>query len=292
MSELREVGHVLPPRTSMRSPLLLIPAFALFTACGAPSSDGATSASSDLTDDQTGIDVQVLQVWTPGKLFPTAPQPWQGAGASDVSIHADDPAACATLRSSSTPPGGSGSHWEDREVDCTTAFANAAPFDVTHAAGPVMTPVTFTVTKSVESGVTYVDPDFCNRIEVRVVVRDAASSSPSFAGVGFWTSRGETFASKSDLQNVGHTRLANGDDATVYRFTGISTCISSAHNSTSGNEFQTFSFKPYAAYDANGNRYRVWERIPGNHTIGKSWPGEQPAVDSSGFDRQNDLLAH
>ena len=72
---------------------------------------------------------------------------------------------------------------------------------------------------------------------------------------------------------------------------------SAAHNSTSGNEYQTFAFKPYAAYDAASavlgepTRYRVWERISGNHVIGRSWPGSQPVVAASGFDRQADLLA-
>ena len=51
--------------------------------------------------------------------------------------------------------------------------------------------------------------------------------------------------------------------------------------------YQTFSFKPYAAYDAPAatarrRAYRVWESIRGNHTIGRSWPGSQPAVDASG----------
>ena len=91
--------------------------------------------------------------------------------------------------------------------------------------------------------------------------------------------------------------LTNHEAAIVYRFSGISTCISSAHNSTSGNIYQTFSFKPYAAFDvtpADGDakRYRVWERISGNHTVGRSWPGSHPAVDSNGFDRQGELLAH
>jgi hypothetical protein len=158
-----------------------------------------------------------------------------------------------------------------------------------------MTPVRFTVTKDVNGGQMFVDPDFCSRVELRVVVREAAASQPSFSGVGFWTSRGESFTPKNELQEVGRTRLASGEGAIVYRFSGISTCISSAHNSTSGNAYQTFSFKPYAAYDAEGGgearRYRVWENIRGNHTIGRSWPGAQPVVDASGFDRQGDLLA-
>jgi hypothetical protein len=157
-----------------------------------------------------------------------------------------------------------------------------------------MTPMRFTIEKSTQG--TYFDPDYCRRIELRVVVRDAASAQPSFAGVGFWSGRGETFTPKSELQAVGHVRLARGDEATVYRFTGISTCLSSAHSSTSGNMYQTFSFKPYAAYDVPGeggdvNRYRVWEQIQGNHTIGRSWPGSTPQVNADAFDRQSELLA-
>ena len=265
--------------------------FALGTAActGAAHDDNAQSTTSDLTQaDQLGIDAQVLQVWTPGRLFPRAPQGWQGSTANDVSIDADT--ACTTIDSRAW------SHWVDTTVDCTSAFAGAAPFDLTHVAGPVLGPVKFTVSKDQSGGAIYVDPDFCSYVEMRVVVREAAAAAPSFAGVGFYTSRGDSFTAKDKLQEVGRTRLVNGDAAIVYRFTGISTCISSAHNSTSGNEYQTFAFKPYAAFDTPSDgdvkRYRVWERINGNHEIGRSWPGSQPAVNSSGFDRQADLLAH
>ena len=266
----------------MRSPFFFLFAASFLAACSAPTADDAAASSSDLTEEQSGIDVQVLQVWTPGKLFPAKPQPWQSAGRDDVAL---DSAACATLRSDTN------GSWEHTSLDCDRAFAAAVPFDVTGEAGPVMTPVRFEASKRIPDGATYIDPDFCNRIEVRAVVRDASASAPSFAGIGFWTARGETFTPKAELQPVGHVTLASGEAATVYRFAGISTCISSAHNSTSGNMYQTFSFKPYAAYDANGNRYRVWERIPGNHRIGRSWPGERPAVDATGFDRQAELLA-
>src|SRR4051794_31926936 len=104
----------------------------------APDDDGAASSDSALTEtNQTGIDAQVLQVWTPGRLFPRAAQPWQGMGPHDVSIDAEH--VCTVLETNSW------SHWVDTKVDCTSAFAAAAPFDVTHAAGPVMTPVRFTV---------------------------------------------------------------------------------------------------------------------------------------------------
>jgi hypothetical protein len=260
------------------------------TACGgAPASDGAESSTSGLTQtvEESGVDAQVLQVWTPGRLFPAVAQGWQSPRPGDATIDADT--ACTTLETRGW------SHWLDKTVDCEAAFASAAPFDLTHAPGPVMTPVHFTVSKDVNGGQLYVDPDFCSYLELRVVARDAATTQPSFAGIGFWTSRGEHFTPKGALQAVGQTRLANGEAATVFRFTGISTCISSAHSSTSGNMYQTFAFKPYAAYDApDGNdtkRFRVWERIQGNHLIGRSWPGAQPAVDATSFDRQAELLA-
>lgn len=258
--------------------------------CAAPASadDGATSSDSALSEsDQAGIDAQVLQVWTPGRVFPLPVQPWQSGGPSDVVIDAST--ACPTIESRTFAP------WTYDTVDCGAALAKAAPFDVTHAAGPVVSPVRFTVTRN--GAAVNVDPDFCDRIEVRVVVREAAATQPSFAGVGFWSSRGDGFTAKDALQEVGRVTLANHEAAIVYRFSGISTCISSAHNSTSGNMYQTFSFKPFAAFDvtaADGEatRYRVWERIMGNHTLGRSWPGSQPAVDSKGFDRQGELLAH
>jgi hypothetical protein len=291
------VGQMLPPPTMTRSLLALVvlgPFASLLLGglgCAAPSGDdGATSSDSALTDaDQLGIDAQVLQIWTPGRLFPRPPQSWQSPKPSDVAIDAD--AQCTTVESRSW------STWIDNTVDCTQAFANVTPFDVTNAVGPVMTPVRFTVSKNQSTGQIQVDPDFCDRVELRVVVREAAATQSSFAGVGFWSSRGDTFTPKSALQEVGRTTLANHEAAIVYRFAGISTCISSAHNSTSGNSFQTFSFKPYAAFDAavpggETKRYRVWERITGNHTIGRSWPGSQPVVNDTGFDRQAEILAH
>ncbi len=264
--------------------LYVFPFFATLAACGGASQDDTGAASSDLTQvDQTGIDAQVLQVWTPGRLFPTAsPGGWFGPTAKGAKL---DASACTTTRSQTF------GEYTERDVDCTPDFAKAAPFDVDGKPGPVMTPVRFTIEGRTAGGPQYTDPDYCNYVELRLVVRDAAASQPSFAGVGFYTSKGDSFAKKEDLQAVGHTRLKNGDDATVYRFTGISTCISSAHNSTSGNEFQTFAFKPYAAYDVAGTRYRVWESNKGNFELGRSWPGEQPVVDSQGFDRQHDLLA-
>lgn len=279
----------------MRFHSILLCSVGLTFAAGCSQSTTGETASSEahFTSDQVGTDVQVLQVWTPGRLFPQAAQPWQSPTPSDVTIDSVDPNACTTLRTSVTQ---GTSLWENREVDCTAALAKATPFDVTNVPGPVMTDVRFTVSKQVSNGYTRVDPDYCSRIELRAVVRDAALSQPSFTGIGFYTSRGETFIPKAQLQAVGHARLVSGEDATVYRFTGLSTCISSAHNSTSGNAFQTFSFKPYAAYEAPGehgetNRYRVWENIAGNHAIGRSWPGATPRVDSQGFDRQHDLLA-
>ena len=62
--------------------------------CAAPTAadDGATSSDSALSEsDQAGIDAQVLQVWTPGRLFPLPVQPWQGGGPNDVAIDASDP---------------------------------------------------------------------------------------------------------------------------------------------------------------------------------------------------------
>jgi hypothetical protein len=237
------------------------------------------------TEDQKGTDVQVLQIWTPGRLFPQTPQGWQGPSANDLSMDANT--KCTTIR---VIPSTSG--YENKEVECTKAASEAMPFDVTNKPGPMMTPARFTVTKRISDGYLFVDPDFCNRVEVRVVVREQAFRQASFAGVGFYTSRGDTFTPKNEMQEVGQTRLANGDDAKVFRFAGISTCISSAHSSTSGNTYQTFSFKPYAAYDSNNTRYRIWESIEGNHTIGRSWPGSTPRIDATAFDRQADLLAH
>jgi hypothetical protein len=249
--------------------------------CGGSSGDSAASGTSNLTQvDQAGIDAQVLQIWTGGRLFPeTSPGGWFSPTAKDPKI---DPTSC--------PATGTFAGGTETAVDCADAFAHAAPFDVDGKSGPVFTPVSFTIYQSPAGGTKYIDPDYCRYVELRVVVRDAASSAPTFAGVGFWTSHGETFAKKGDLQAVGHTRLKNGDNATVYRFSGISTCISSAHNSTSGNEFQTFAFKPYAAYDVDGTRYRVWESIQGNFNLGRSWPGATPVINSDGFDRQGDLL--
>lgn len=252
--------------------------------------DGSETSTAGLTEvsDQAGIDVQVLQVWTPGRVFPKkSADPWFGARPGDVEL--DAAGKCSTIDTQQF------GQWQDTRLDCKKALGEAAPFDVTGKAGPVLSPIRFTVTRDTNPGGTavYLDPDYCNLVEVRLVARSAAVAAPSFAGIGFYTSKGDSFAPKSELQEVGRTRLVNGDDATVFRFNGISTCISSAHNSTSGNIYQTFSFKPYAAFDApqaNGDtkRYRVWERIEGNHTLGRTW---NSSVSSTGFDRQNELLA-
>src|SRR4051794_12409603 len=88
----------------------------LAAACGGTSDDSTDSSTSNLSEvDQAGIDAQVLQIWTPGRLFPQAnPGGWLGAKASDYKL--DAATACTTTRTTSW------SHWEDRDVDCTDAF--------------------------------------------------------------------------------------------------------------------------------------------------------------------------
>ena len=62
-------------------------------ACAAPpQDDNAQSSTSGLSEiGETGIDAQVLQVWTPSRLFPLPPQGWQGPGPHDVAINAPAP---------------------------------------------------------------------------------------------------------------------------------------------------------------------------------------------------------
>jgi hypothetical protein len=252
------------------------------SACSAPA---AETAVDDLSSaDRVGTDVQVLQIWTPGRVFPLPAAPWHGPTAADVSLDAREARTCPVVRA--TPD----ETYEHSEVDCTAAFQRLAPLEGTREIGPVITPLRFLLTKRVGDGQVYADPDFCNRFELRAVVRDSAFEQASFAGIGFATSRGDAFTPKSELQEVGRVRLADGASARVFRFSGISTCISS-HDSTSGNTYKTFAFKPYAAFDANDVRYKVWENVPMNHAIGRSWPGAFPHVDSTGFDRQEQLLA-
>jgi hypothetical protein len=237
------------------------------SACAASASETAVDDLSAV--DRVGSDVQVLQIWTAGRVFPLPAAPWHGPTPADVSL---DARQCPVVRASA------GDTYEHSEVDCTAALS------------PVITPLRFSLTKRIGDGQVYADPDFCNRFELRAVVRDVAFEAPTFAGIGFSTTRGEMFTAKADLQEVGRVRLADSSPARVFRFTGISTCISS-HDSTSGNTYKTFTFKPYAAFDANDTRYKVWENIPANHAIGRSWPGAMPRVDSTGFDRQEQLLA-
>jgi hypothetical protein len=260
-------------------------------ACSGPGAeeDKAAQGSADEFNgdlDETGNDVQTLQVWTAGRMYPQLQQFSPG-----LYLDATNPAVCPTLREVPELPG-----WEARQVDCTKAFSDGAASHYQGKAGPVFTPMTFTVTKRVGGNESAVDPDGCGHLELRLVLRDAASSQPSFAGVGFSTSYGERFIPKGELQAVGQTKLKGGDPVTVYRFSGIGTCYSSAHSSTSGNLYRTFRFKPYAAFDgqrADGStvRYRKWEAVQGDHVLGRSWPGREPVINSDGFNREKDLLA-
>ncbi len=83
--------------------------------CSAASEPTSTSASELVTSDAQGADVQVLQVWTPGRLFPSAPPAWNAGVAGDVALASTEPGACATTRSSND------GNWEYREVDCGAA---------------------------------------------------------------------------------------------------------------------------------------------------------------------------
>lgn len=275
-------------RSAFRAIALVASSSLMTAACGAEADLTESSNSAFTQVDQEGIDVQALQIWTPeGRVFPTVLRPIDVPKPSDIQLDALKNTGCKKTRDLPAVTG-----WTSQERNCASALGAAAPFDVTKEVGPVFTPVVFRLDQRLPDGAVFADPDFCNRVEVRIVARNASVEAPSFSGIGFHTSKGDSFTKKADLQSVGKTTLKNGDAATVYRFTGISTCISSAHNSTSGNMFQTFEFKPYAAFDEKQSgttirRYRVWERVGGNHSVGRSGPSA-PQVTS--FDRAGDLL--
>jgi len=248
---------------------------------------GSTSSAQTVVIDQSGTDVQVLQVWTPGKVFPNPAPAWSSSGPQDLQLDAAAGTDCVRLNSRETAT------WNSRDLDCTDAFVTKAAWPGSPKS-PAFNALRWNVTTNVQSRQSFTDPDFCQLVELRTVTKDASLAAPSFAGIGFHTSRAPSFVPKSDLHAVGHVTLKSGEAATVHRFVGISTCISGAHNSTSGNTYQTFDFKPYARFDLSPGEgdasFRVWESINGNHRLGRSWPGSQPAVNSLEFNREDELL--
>ncbi|MFO0677421.1 MAG: hypothetical protein U0169_12880 [Polyangiaceae bacterium] len=275
----------LAARSALAFPLLAGLSLAACVAEGGDVDVGQTEGAVSVID-KTGDDVQTLQVWTPGKLFPNPPERWTAPAPSDVSLEAASGDSCATLSTREW------SRWFDKDVDCTDAFVSKLAWPGAKKS-PAFDTIRFQVSHDTQANVSYTDPDMCTLVELRTVTKDAALDSPTFAGIGFHTSRGPSFVAKADLHAVGHTTLKSGEAATVHRFVGISTCISGAHNSTSGNMYQTFAFKPYARFDLSPGEgdasFRVWESTA-DHRIGRSWPGATPVVNSNGFDRQDDLL--
>jgi hypothetical protein len=276
-------------RVSLFSASLLVSS--LSVGCGSGEGElGSTESRVVTSIDQDGLDVQVLQAWTPGTVYPVtgSPTTWS-AGEHDVDLDAKG-TGCT----------GIGGHSETTDYvtdrfDCEAKFVNAMKFPTAPLPSPQLDSVTVDLTR-LKSDLSYVypDPDFCKILEVRVVVKDTAWNASTFAGVGFHTSRESRFFYKDALHVVGRTKLKSGELASVLRFTGIYACVSSAHMSTSGAMYQTFEFKPYARYDiatnADVQQYRVWEAVSDNFRVGRSFPGSEPIVDSSGFDRQSDLL--
>src|SRR5262249_30699193 len=81
---------------------------------------GAESSATSLTmTDGVGLDVQVLQVWTPGRVYPELTS-WHGRQGGDVSIDAANPSFCPVVRSWASE---GATVWDDSQVDCTDAFA-------------------------------------------------------------------------------------------------------------------------------------------------------------------------
>lgn len=266
--------------------LSFLPLASLVAVVGCTQATGDEASSTDAlstTTDSVGNDVQVLQVWTRGNVIPRSGLTISRSP-GDIELNADT-TRCKALGTSTWGA------WTEDKIDCSDLLIDMLKEGGVKA--PSLSSSRFTISTRSPSQ-RYIDPDFCKLLEVRVLVKDEALNAATFKGIGFYTSNGDTFAEKADLTTVGHTTLKTGEAASVLRFTAQSTCISGARNSTSGNMYQTYELKPYARFDvpegSDVRRFRVWESIEGNHRLGRSWPGRVPAVDSSGFDRQADLL--
>src|SRR5438477_9489398 len=75
-------------------------------------SDGTSFGAGTSEIEESGIDVQVLQIWTPGQLLPKDGDA-ERSGTADVAIDAAE--RCVTVRSTRLAA------YEEREVDCAAA---------------------------------------------------------------------------------------------------------------------------------------------------------------------------
>jgi hypothetical protein len=129
----------------------------------------------------------------------------------------------------------------------------------------------------------------CEVIEFRVVVREAALTQPSFAGLGAYLSHGSEMVSLSaelarGRAQAGRVTLRNGEAGQVLRFATQGTCFGLGGN-TGSIMNRSYAFLPFVDFAAGADTYRVWERSA-NHVLGRTRDG----AFVTSFDRQSDLL--
>lgn len=251
-------------------------------ACGQQKTDSSALQSGSI--DQASADVTVLQAWLSDKDaavdFGT---PWF---TPDYKLNPD---RCQTI-SSQTHQGNDG-FYTRAEVDCSSELREKASQDFDKDS-PLITEAGHSyIRRSV--GSSYSESGYCEIVEFRTVIRDAALNSPVFNGIGFYysrsrydtTSRGK-FIDKDQLHAVGHVTLKDGSPATVHRFIAQGMCFGMGGNGDSIYH-RRYVFRPFARFTGDHDTtYNNWDNVQNNYLLGLS----DNNVTVKTFDRQNDLL--
>lgn len=134
--------------------------------------------------------------------------------------------------------------------------------------------------RSVEQGSQF----FCRVMHVTTLTKHSAAEATT--GVGFYY-RGYTydvpggdgrFVPKADMKKVGEATRKDGAPADLHEFIGLANCWL---GSATGSSRVQYEFKPYAAFEANGERYQNWDTVSRNHSVDTTHPA---------WDRSSELL--
>jgi len=261
--------------------LLLVVASAV--ACGRKNAESSSLAGEV---NQRGYDVTVLQAWlgehTQVKINQFV-----------TSKYDLDPNNCVTLRDQLSDTLHDGRKYWYVTKQCDAELERVAKLPGFDQVSPLLNSTRFDYDR-VEGGDNYTKTGLCEMVEYRTVTRDAALHAPTFKGLGFYLSSGNSgdgnlimFVDKARLHAVGKVLLTDGAPATVHRFISRGMCFGTGGNGGSIAN-RRYDFRPFARYEDGGNTYNVWDHVPTDFRLGRTTDAGYTFVKT--FDRQSELL--
>jgi hypothetical protein len=113
---------------------------------------------------------------------------------------------------------------------------------------------------------------------VEIVTASRAKALPFASALGMYFGSRLSLIPAKGLDAAGTVTLANGEEGTLHRFTGLGLCWS---GSMSGSARQVEQFKPFMLFEDGGACWANWDQVPENYRI---------SVQTQAFDRAGEIL--